>query len=127
MGTIQSANGCIKKLRKLGLTMAGNVQIAIKDEQTAKQWLAMVQDINTDYLKAMTDAGETMINMKDFAEGTVVDDIVKYGTDLCDAAQKTFDAIGTIADTVNKVLSVVGNFVEGAAGGIGKLASKILG
>ena len=76
--------------------MAGNVQIAIKDEQTAKQWLALVQDINTDYLKAMTDAGETMINMKDFAEGTLVDDFVKYGTDLCNAAQKTFDAIGTI-------------------------------
>ena len=107
--------------------MAGNVQIAVKDEQTAKQWLSMVQDINTDYLKAMTDAGETMINMKDFAEGTLVDDFVKYGTDLCNAAQQTFDAIGTIADTVNKILSVVGNFVEGAVGGIGKLVGKILG
>lgn len=107
--------------------MASNVQIAIKDEQTAKQWLAQVQDINTDYQKAMTDAAETLINMQDFAEGTLVDDFVKYGTDLMNAAQMTFNAIETIADTVNTILSTVSNFVEGTVGGIGKLVGKILG
>lgn len=107
--------------------MAGNLQIAIKDEQTAKQWLAMVQDINTDYRKAMTDASETMINMQDFAEGTMVDEFVKYGTDLLNAAETTFEAIDTIADTVNKILGAVGQFVSSAVSGIGKLASTILG
>lgn len=107
--------------------MAGNVQIAIKDEQAAKQWLAMVQDINTDYQKAMTDAAETIINMQDFADGTLVDDFVKYGNDLLNAAQTTFEAIDAIADTVNDILGKVGNFVSNAVSGIGKLASKILG
>lgn len=107
--------------------MAGNVQIAIKDEQTAKQWLAMVQDINTDYQKAMTDAAETLINMQEFADGTLVDNFVKYGNDLLNAAQTTFNAIDAIADTVNNILGKVGNFVEGAVGGIGKLVSKVLG
>ena len=107
--------------------MAGNVQIAIKDEQAAKDWLAMVQDINTDYQKAMTDAAETLINMKDFADGTMVDEFVKYGTNLLNAAQKTYEAIDSIADTVNKILSKVSNFVSDAVSGIGKLASKILG
>ena len=107
--------------------MAGNLQISIKDETTAKAWLDVVRDINSDYLKAMTDASETMINMQDFADGTMVDEFVKYGTDLLNAAQKTYEAIDTIADTVNNILSKVTNFVEGAVGGIGKLIGKVLG
>lgn len=107
--------------------MAGNVQIAIKDEQSARQWLATVQDINTDYKTAMTDASETLINMKDFAEGTLVDDFVKFGTDLANAAEKTFEAINSIAKTVDDIASKVGNFVSDAVSGISKLVGKILG
>jgi uncharacterized protein YgfB (UPF0149 family) len=103
-----------------------DLQISVKDEQTAKQWLAMVQDINTDYQKAMTDAAETMINMQDFADGTLVDEFVKYGTSLMNAAQVTFQAIDAIADTVNTILSKVSNFAKDAVSGIGKLVSKIL-
>lgn len=126
MGTIHSASGCIIKiLRKLGLIMA-DLQIAIKDEQTAKKWLEMVQDINTDYTKAMTDAAETMINMQEFADGTMVDEFVKYGNDLLNAAQKTFNAIDSIADTVNNILGKVSNFVSDAVSGISKLVGKVL-
>lgn len=107
--------------------MASNVQISVKDEQSARKWLEMVQDINTDYQKAMTDAAETLINMQDFADGTLVDEFVKYGTDLLNAAQKTYEAIDTIADTVTNILNKVNNFVEGAVGGIGKLIGKVLG
>lgn len=106
--------------------MAGNVQIAIKDEQTAKLWLAMVQDINTDYHKAMTDAAETMINMQEFADGTMVDEFVKYGTDMLNAAETTFNAIDSIADTVKTILTKVSNFLNDAASGIGRLVSKVL-
>ena len=104
-----------------------DLQISIKDEQSAKEWLALVQDINTDYNKAMTDAAETLINMQDFADGTLVDDFVGYGNNLLNAAQTTFNAIDSIAETVTNILSKVSNFVEGAVGGIGKLVSKILG
>ena len=106
--------------------MTINVQISIKDEQSAKQWLNMVEDINTDYKKAMTDAAETMTNMKDFADGTLVDEFVKYGDKLMNAAQTTFEAISEISDTVNKVINTVNNFVSEAVGGIGKLVSKVL-
>lgn len=107
--------------------MAGNVQISIKDGQTAKAWLDLVRDINTDYQKAMTDASETLIHMQDFADGTLVDDYVKYGDGLLNAAQTTFNAVDAIADTVNTILGKVDTFVEGAVGGIGKLISKVLG
>jgi len=104
-----------------------DVKISIKDEQSAREWLSMVQEINQDYHHAMADASQTMIDMKDFADGTMVDEFVKYGTDLLNAAETTFKAIDSIADTVNSVLSITKNFVDGALGGIGKLVGKILG
>lgn len=102
------------------------ITIIIKDKSSAKQWLAMVEDIDTDYQKAMTDAAETLINMKDFADGTIVDEICKYGDELMNAAQKVFGATKEIANTVNTILSKVDNFVEGAVGAFSKLASKVL-
>lgn len=106
--------------------MTINVQISIKDEQSAKQWRNTVEDINTDYKKALADAAETMVNMKDFADGTMVDEFVKYGDQLLNAAQVTFEAINTIASTVDTVVDKVNNFVSEAVGGIGKLVGKIL-
>lgn len=105
--------------------MAG-LQISIKDEQSAKQWLTMVQEINSDYKVAMADASQCLIDMKDFADGTLVDDFVKFGTDLLNAGQKTFEAIDTIADTVNGILGFVKNFMGDAVGTIAKLATKTL-
>ena len=104
-----------------------DVKVSIKDEASARQWLQMVQEINQDYNVAMADASQCLINMKDFADGTLVDDYVKFGDNMLDAAKKTFEAIDTIADTVNDVLSIAQNFVEGAVSGIGKLASAVLG
>ena len=106
--------------------MAGNVQIAIKDEQAAKQWRDMVADINTDYQKAMTDAAETLMNMKDFADGTLVDEFCNYGTRLMNAAQVTFQAVSDIATTVITIVDKVNDFKSKAISGIVKLADTIL-
>lgn len=103
-----------------------DVKISIKDEQSARNWLALVEDINTDYHKAMTDAAETMINMQDFAEGTLVDEFAKYGTQLLNAAETTFNAINEISSLVNKILSNVSKFVGDVVSGVTKLANKIL-
>ena len=104
-----------------------DVKIGIKDENSAKQWLAMVQEIDSDYLRAVADASETLINLKDFADGTLVDDFVKFGTDLLNAAEATYKAISEIATTVNKVLSAAQKFTENAVSGIAKLATKLFG
>lgn len=107
--------------------MAGNVQIAIKDEQTARQWLQMVQAINQDYFTAMKDAGDTLSDMQNFADGTLVDDFVEMGTNILNAAQTTFDTIDAIADTVNSILSTVQNFTQDVIGGIAGAVGKIFG
>ena len=107
--------------------MAGNVQIAIKDRQTAGQWLNMVLAINEDYHTAMKEAGETLTDMQNFADGTLVDDFVNFGTDLLNAAEATFKGIDAIADTVNSVLNAVENFTSNVVEGIGSAITKIFG
>lgn len=107
--------------------MASNVQISIKDNDSATKWRDMVTDINTDYHNAMKDAAQTLIDMDEFADGTLVDEFVKYGNDLLNAANNTFDAVKAIADTVNTILSTVTNFVDTAVSGIGSLVKNVLG
>ena len=107
--------------------MAGNLQISVKDEQSARQWLALVQEINEDYRTAMKDAGDTLADMQNFSEGTLVDDFVEFGTNILNIAESTFQAIDTIADTVNAVLDKVKNFTENVVGGIASAVGKIFG
>ena len=107
--------------------MAGNVQISVKDDQSAKQWLQMVQKINEDYFTAMKDAGDTLSDMQNFADGTLVDDFVEFGTNILNAAQATFSAIDAIADTVNSILDTVKNFTTDVVGGITSAVGKIFG
>lgn len=102
--------------------MAGNVKVSVKDKDSANAWLMNVMEINDDYYEAMTDAGKVLQDMQNFADGTVVDELVGIANNLLTAAQNTFNAINTIADTVNKVLDTVSNFVDDALGFLGKAA-----
>ena len=100
--------------------------ISIKDEGSARQWLQMVEGINQDYHSAMKDAADCLERMQDFCDGTMVDEIVNYGSNLLKAADKTFTEIAKIADTVNNVLGKVKDFAEGVVGGF-KAIGKMFG
>ena len=96
--------------------MAGDVKVQIKDEASARQWLSKVTLINEDYHEAMKQAGETLEDMQNFADGTMVDEFVDLGSKILTAADATFQAIDAIADTVNTFLGSVGSFVSDALG-----------
>lgn len=107
--------------------MANDLQIGIKERDVAKQWLDMVMAINEDYRTAMKDAADTLTDMSNFADGTLVDEFVNYGTTLLNAAETTFNAINTIADTVNSILDTVANFSENVVGSIASALGKVFG
>ena len=95
--------------------------ISIKDTASAIVWRKNVEKINEDYRVAMKDAGDCLVDMQNFAEGTLVDNLVNYGTAIINAAEKTFEAINAIAKTVNDILDKVGQFSEGVVSGIKNL------
>ena len=103
-----------------------SVQISIKDENSARQWLEMVEEINEDYHEAMKDAADCLQNMQEFGEGTLVDELVNFGDAMLTAADKTFDTINQIANTVTSILGSVKDFAEDVVNGI-KGVAKMFG
>jgi predicted transcriptional regulator len=94
------------------------MQINIKDEAAAGKWLQEVKDINQDYFTAMKEAGHALQAVKDTADGTLVDELVNYGTTICNVAQSTFNVVEKIADTVTKVVNKVKEFSDNIVDGI---------
>lgn len=107
--------------------MAGSMQISIRDEDTAKSWLRELEALNQDYFTAMKDAGDTLKDMANFCDGTLVDEYVKLADSVMNAAQTTFEAISTISDTVNTVLGKVKEFAGSAVAAIAQAAVKSFG
>lgn len=103
------------------------MQIAIGNNQAAQAWLREVQAINEDYRVAMEEAAHTLENMNEFAEGTLVDDIVMLGHDLLQAAQTIFQGIDEIADTVGEIVGKVGAFVDEAKDKVKDTFNKLFG
>ena len=105
--------------------MAENVQISVKDNESALEWLANITLLNEQYRDAMEEAGQTLEDMQNFADGTMVDEFVDLGSKVISAAKATFEAIDAIGTTVRTVLEKVGGFVESAKNVIGNVAKLI--
>ena len=103
------------------------MQFNIKDEAAARRWLEEVRGIHEDYFTAMKEAGQTMENVKEVADGTLVDEIVNSGVRIMDVAQKTFTTIDKIAETVTSFVDKIKNFSDNVAEGIGSVAKKLFG
>ena len=103
-----------------------NIQISIKDENSARQWLQMVEGINQDYFQAMKDAADCLSDMQNFADGTMIDEFVNFASEMLKAVDKTYDTIKEIANTVTAIVGKVKDFAEGVVSGV-KAITKIFG
>lgn len=101
------------------------VQISVKDREEAMSWLQKVMETNELYHTAMEEAGHALTEINEFSEGTLVDDIVNFGTDLMNAGQQIFEGISTIADTVTSLVNSVSDFIDNAKGAIKNALGKI--
>lgn len=105
----------------------GGFQISIGSESDARAWLERVQEINQKYNVAMEGAGQTVQEMNQLAEGTLIDDYVNLGDSLITAAHEIFNGVEVIADTVTEVLGAVGNFIDDAKEALGNTLGAIFG
>ncbi|MBE6957138.1 MAG: hypothetical protein E7450_06765 [Ruminococcaceae bacterium] len=103
------------------------MNFAIKDRQTAKAWLARVEEINEDYYRAMTEATEALKDANAFDEGTFMDELVNCADLMLNAAQETYQAIGAIAETVTTILNTVGEVVDRVKEEIGNVINNLFG
>lgn len=94
------------------------LKISIKDDASARQWLAKVESTNEEFDVAMREAGATLQEAKDFGEGTMVDEFYNLGTNVLTTATVVFNTLNEISTVVNDVLGKVGNLKETVAGAI---------
>lgn len=98
-----------------------DVNIALKDESSAIAWRDEVVKTDEEFKLAMQEAGKVLQEVKEFGDGTLVDEFYNLGTNLLNAGEKVFNAINEISTTVNTVLKKAGNFVGNVADGIKKV------
>lgn len=104
-----------------------NYQISIKNQTEANAWLENVKEINQAYNVAMQGAANSLTDMKNMSEGTVVDEFVSLGDGLLNAGQAVFQGIDEIADTVGDVIQEVGKFVDEAKDTIKNVFNNMFG
>jgi len=102
------------------------IVINIKDEVTAKKWLAEVEEINADYHEAMKAAAECLKDMKDFGEGTMIDEFVGFADKMLTASEAIFKAVEQIAESVNEVIKHAKDLTSAVTDIIKQTANKIL-
>ena len=101
-------------------------KIDIRDSVSAEKWLAEVQIINEEYDKVMKEAGQCLKDMKDFGEGTLVDEYYNFADRMLNSSQVIFEAISGIANDVTNILESLGQMSSDAIDILKKTATKIL-
>ena len=91
-----------------------SAQISISDEVAARKWLGNIVIINEKYHEAMDRAAKALTEVKEFGDGTLVDELVNAGDKMLEASKSTFEAIGAISDTVSEFLKMTGGFIGDA-------------
>jgi len=107
--------------------MAGNVQISVKDEDSARRWLASVQAINEDYSATMQEVAQAISDLRDCAEGNLIDEFYFLSRDLLRAGMSVYDEMEQLVDTVNEILGTIHAFVDQSRETIRSVISRIFG
>lgn len=100
--------------------------IAVKDEASAKQWVAKAEALNQRADELNKKVGALLRALGDGGVGDIVTTLVQYGTQTLQFAQQIFDgvtqicqAISGLVDMLKDVVSGLVNAVKGIAGSLG--------
>lgn len=98
------------------------MQIAIKDRSEAQAWQNTADALNARAQEAVKRAAQIVQEIKDMADGTLIDELFELGGALSNGAARLFEAMNAILDVVNNLLNAIENFkneaiefVKGAA------------
>ena len=103
-----------------------NINIISESEATA--WRMLVEQANQQTHDLLQDVGETLKQVKDDADSTIVDEIYKYGCQVTESANKILEGMNELTkmvkgllDAVSNVLDEGKNVVKSIINGIGKI------
>ncbi len=91
------------------------MQIAIEGRDAAKNWEAKAKDLNERTDSTLKDVSNLLKSVRDFSEGTLVDEIYDVGTTLVTATTKLMEGMNKIFDVVHGLLNFFAGFFQNAS------------
>ena len=90
------------------------MQIRMEGRDAAMNWKSRAEELNQRTERLLTDVSNLLKSVRDFSEGTLVDEIYDVGTTLVTTTTKLMEGMNKIYDVVNGLLNFFTNFITGA-------------
>ena len=101
------------------------MQIRMEGRDAANNWKHEAEGLNERTEKLLTDVSNLLKSVRDFSEGTLVDEIYDVGTSLVTATTRLMEGMNKIYDVVNGLLDLFTNFITGASNSTRNVRSTI--
>lgn len=91
------------------------MRIAIEGREAAQAWQNEARVLNDETEKTLNDVANTLKSVREFSEGSLVDEIVDLGDSLITATTKLMQGMNGIFDVVKSLLSFLENLISGSS------------
>lgn len=88
------------------------MRIAISGRSDAENWKNQARALNEETERLLKEVSETLQSVRQFSEGSLVDEIVDLGDKLITATTSLMKGMNGIFDVVNNLLSFLGNLIS---------------
>ena len=101
--------------------------IAVKDYDTAKQWLAECEELNRQAEEEMKATGELLTAMGGEAEGENIQMLMNYGSSVLEFTTNIVSGVTEIANGINKVVETMNEAVSSLGGVFKTIVGAVTG
>lgn len=101
------------------------MRIAINGKNAALAWQDRARQLNEETDRLLKEVSSTLQSVRQFSEGTLVDEIVDLGDKLVTATTKLMQGMNGIFDVVNSLLNFLENLITGSSQDVKSTASYV--
>lgn len=99
--------------------------IQMEGRAAANAWKARAQELNERTERLLNEVSTTLESVREYSEGSLVDEIVALGASLATATNKLLSAMNGLFDVVNNLLNLLESFISGSTSDVQKTKSYL--
>jgi len=101
------------------------MRIEMEGRQAAEEWKRDAERLNQDTERLLKEVSALLKSVKDFSEGTLVDEIFDLGTNLITATTHLMEGMNKIYDVIEGLLNFLKELFLGASKNSSEVSSYI--
>lgn len=91
------------------------MRIEMEGRQAADEWKRDAERLNQDTQKLLNQVSDLLKSVREFSEGTLVDEIYDLGTNLVTATTKLMEGMNKIYDVIDGLLKFLAQLFTGSS------------